>query len=339
MIRVGIVGATGYTGAELVRLIAGHPETDLAAVTSEKYAGLPFPDIFPAFRGIVDMKCRQYDRDRLASDTDLIFLALPHQISMRYAPELIEKNVKVIDLSADFRFSSAERYESVYQPHTARELLQTSVYGLSEVYRDSIRQSRLVGNPGCYPTSFLLPVIPLAEAGAITGAMIISDSKSGVSGAGRSLSLTTHFCEANESFKPYKIGNHRHTPEMEEVLRFHASRDIRITFTPHLLPLTRGMLTTVYAPAEKSVTENDLRDILKDYYADTFFPRILPAGAFPDTKHVCGTNFCDIGLHLEAKTGNIIIVSAIDNLLKGAAGQAVQNMNIMFDLNEKTGLL
>lgn len=338
MIRAGIAGATGYTGAELVKLITGHPDVELTAIASRSYAGTPLHDIFPAMRGVVDLACEAMDIESLSRRVDCMFLALPHKVSMSHARGFLDNNVKVIDLSADFRFKDAQAYESAYQEHVAKDLLDAAVYGLCELYRDSIASTPLVGNPGCYPTSFLLPSIPLIRKGLIEKQGIISDSKSGVSGAGRSLSLTTHFCEVNESFKPYKVGNHRHVPEMEAILSEAAGEAVSITFVPHLLPLTRGMLTTIYARAAQGADEAAIREALENAYKNDYFVRVLPKGDFPDIAHVRGTNFCDIGLWCDDTTGRVVIVSAIDNLLKGAAGQAVQNMNIMFGFDETQGL-
>ena len=338
MIKAGIVGATGYAGAMLVRLLHRHPDAELVKITSNSYQGVPISDVFPELRNMVDMVCQKLDVDRLSESVDTVFLALPHKVSMAYAPGFLKNNVKVIDLSADFRFSDQAAYEAAYQPHTEKELLKQSVYGLSEIYRDQIRSAQLIGNPGCYPTSFLLPVIPLAKEGLLKERHIVSDSKSGVSGAGRSLSLAAHFCEANESFKPYKVGSHRHTPEMEEVLSLEAEQKYTITFVPHLLPMTTGMLTTVYIRVVDGVGKERVRKVLENFYGATPFIRILPEGNFPDTLHVKGSNFCDIGFHLDEKEGMLILVSAIDNLIKGASGQAIQNMNLMHGVNEQAGL-
>jgi N-acetyl-gamma-glutamyl-phosphate reductase len=338
MIRVAIAGATGYTGAELVKLITGHKGAELTAVTSQSYSGKSIQDVFPAMRGVVDLVCEPLDINAISQRVDCVFLALPHKVSMGYAPQFIENKVKVVDLSADFRFQNASAYEAAYQEHSAKALLNEAVYGLCELYRDKIAGSNLVGNPGCYPTSVLLPLIPLIRKGLVDTCGIISDSKSGVSGAGRSASLGSHFCEVNESFKPYKIGNHRHVPEMEEVISLEADKPVSITFVPHLLPLTRGMLSTIYARVTPGMTRAMIRAALVDQYESDTFVRVLAQGEFPDIRHVRGTNFCDIGFHLDPGSGQLILVSAIDNLLKGAAGQAVQNMNILFGLEEQTGL-
>ncbi len=338
MINVGIAGASGYTGVELVKLISNHPKTKLCAITSNTYKGKSLTDIFPSMRGFEDLICEDLDIPSLSRKIDVMFLALPHKISMKHVPTFLEHNIKVIDLSADYRFTNAAAYESAYQEHSSKHLLKQSVYGLSEIYRDKIKTSSLVGNPGCYPTSILLPLIPLLEKGLIEPEGIISDSKSGVSGAGRSLSLSTHFCETNESFTAYKIGNHRHTPEINEILSIHSQQKVAITFVPHLLPLTRGMLSTIYVQAKDNVTENKIRKTLNTYYEKECFVRILDKNYYPAISHVKGTNCCDIGFHFDEKTKKIIIISAIDNLLKGAAGQAVQNMNILFNLDDHTGL-
>ncbi|MBU8848417.1 MAG: N-acetyl-gamma-glutamyl-phosphate reductase [Desulfobacterales bacterium] len=338
MINVGIAGASGYTGVELVKLISNHPKAKLCAVTSNSYKGKSLTDIFPSMRGFENLICEDLDIKSLCKKVDVIFLALPHKVSMKHVPALLEHKVKVVDLSADYRFTDAKAYESAYQEHTSKHLLKESVYGLSEIYRDRIKTSNLVGNPGCYPTSILLPLLPLLREGLIRPDGIISDSKSGVSGAGRSLSLSTHFCEVNESFTAYKIGNHRHTPEINEILTLHSQQRVDITFVPHLLPITRGMLSTIYVQSTNDASENNIRKTLHSYYGDKPFVRILDKNMYPAISHVKGTNCCDIGFHFDEKTNQIIIISAIDNLLKGAAGQAVQNMNIMFGLNDGTGL-
>ncbi len=338
MIKVGIIGATGYTGAELVRLIYNHPDTKLSVITSRTFEGQSISKIFPVFNNIIDINCQNLDADAISEQVDIVFLCLPHKVSMEYAPQFISNGVKVIDLSADFRFTNSSTYESVYQNHTAKNLLSKSVYGLSEIYKNKIKNADIIGNPGCYPTSFLLPMIPLIKEKVIDTELIISDSKSGVSGAGRSPTLATHFCETNESFKPYKVSNHRHTPEMEEKLSENAGKKIKITFVPHLLPLTRGMLTTIYTNVNKRITRASIKEIFHDYYGKKYFIRILQKEIFPDILSVKGTNFCDIGFHKDKRSDRLIIVSAIDNLLKGAAGQAVQNMNIIFNLKENKGL-
>jgi N-acetyl-gamma-glutamyl-phosphate reductase len=258
---------------------------------------------------------------------------------MELIPDLLRRGKKVIDLSADFRFRNADFYEAHYQPHTAKDLLAEAVYGLCEIYRDQIPAARLIGNPGCYPTSILLPLVPLAKAELIDLHTVVVDSKSGVSGAGRTPSLTTHYCEANESFKAYKVAVHRHNPEIDEILGYAAGQEVHITFVPHLVPMIRGMLSTIYVPLKTGVGLDDIDACLVSFYQDSPFVRLIAPERLPDTLHVKGTNFCDIGRRLDEKNNCLILISAIDNLVKGAAGQAVQNMNLMMGLDETEGLL
>jgi N-acetyl-gamma-glutamyl-phosphate reductase len=339
MTRVAIVGATGYAGAELVRLLSGHPHVTPTVLTSRSYVGKAFDQIYPAMSGIVNLDCEEYDIDRVSANADVIFTALPHKLPMETVPGLIERGKKVIDLSADFRFHDAARYEAHYQPHAAKGLLSRAVYGLSEVYADDIREATLVGNPGCYPTSVLLPLVPLAKRGLLELNTLIADAKSGVSGAGRSPSLTTLYCAVSESFKAYKVAVHRHNPEMEDVLSRQTGKDVTITFVPHLVPMSRGMETTIYATPAAGVSLEDIRTCLTEFYAGRKFVRLCADDRPPDTLNVRGTNFCDIGLALDQRSNRLILMSAIDNLVKGAAGQAVQNMNIMLGIDECTGLM
>ena len=338
MTRVGVVGATGYAGAELARILSGHPGVELTVLTSRQHVGVRFDAIYPALAGQVDLTCEDYNADSLGESTDVVFTALPHQLPMEIVPGLLKRGKKVVDLSADFRFTDPDRYEQHYQPHTARDLLQQSVYGLSEVYFDDIRSARLVGNPGCYPTSVLLPLIPLMKKDLIDPDTIIADAKSGVSGAGRSPSVTTLFSEVSESFKPYKVAVHRHNPEMEEVLGAEAGTPVRITFVPHLVPMSRGMQTTIYATPQKPMGREEICDCLQSFYDGRPFIRIRSDGLPPNSQHVRGTNLCDIGIVVDEPSNRMILMSAIDNLVKGAAGQAVQNMNIMLGLDETIGL-
>ena len=338
MIRVGIIGATGYTGAELIKLIHNHPETELSVITSRTFENQFISDVFPVFNNIIKNKCQNLDVDLISEQTDVVFLCLPHKVSMKYVPQFFKNGIKVIDLSADYRFNNFATYESAYQEHNSKELLDLSVYGLCELYKNEIKNARIIGNPGCYPTSFLLPMIPLVKENVIDTKFIISDSKSGVSGAGRSPSLATHFCETNEGFKPYKVSGHRHTPEMEEKLTENSDQKINIPFVPHLLPMTRGMLTTIYTNVVGKITRANIEEIFHSYYNEKYFIRLLQKENFPDILSVKNTNFCDIGFHKDKNSDRLIIVSAIDNLLKGAAGQAVQNMNIIFDFQEDIGL-
>jgi N-acetyl-gamma-glutamyl-phosphate reductase len=338
MTRVAIVGATGYTGAELVRILSAHPQAEVTLITSRQHVGVRLERIFPAMAGLVDLQCEDYALDQLAERADIVFMALPHQLPMALVPGILQRGKRVIDLSADFRFNDAAAYESAYQPHTAKELLDETVYGLSEVYSERIRSARLVGNPGCYPTSVLLPLIPLVRERLLDLGTIVADSKSGVSGAGRSPSLTTHYCEVNESFKPYKVAGHRHNPEIDAVLSDQARQPVHVTFVPHLIPMSRGMQTTIYAAGKSPLREQDIQDCFASYYTDRPFVRLRSAGLPPDTLHVKGTNYCDIGFKVDPVNNRVILMSAIDNLVKGASGQAVQNMNIMLGLDERTGL-
>lgn len=338
MINVGIVGATGYAGAELVRILAGHPDVDLTVLTSRQYAGQAFESIYPAMKGMIGLDCEAYDMAQVCDKADVVFLALPHKLPMAFVPDLLKNGKKIIDLSADFRFSDPDNYESVYQPHTAKELLAQSVYGLSEVFVDQIKKARLIGNPGCYATCILLPLYPLIKEGLLDTSTLIADAKSGASGAGRALSLTTHICEMTESFKAYKVTGHRHKPEMDEILTAAAGTPVDMTFIPHLLPMARGMESTTYASMRKNTTPKEIRDCLSDYYADCPFIRLHDQATAPDTAHVRGTNFCDIGFVVEETRNRIVIMSVIDNLGKGASGQAVHNMNLMLGLDQTAGL-
>jgi len=338
MTRVGVIGATGYAGAELVRILCGHPDIELTIVTSRQYAGVQFDQVYPSMTGVIDLVCQELSVDSICDRTDVVFTALPHKLPMKIVPELIKCGKKVIDLSADFRFKDVATYESFYQPHTAGDLLEKSVYGLCEIYFGTIKNAVLIGAPGCYPTSVLLLLVPLLKSNLIDINNIVADSKSGVSGAGRTLSLTSHFCEVNESFKAYKVAEHRHNPEMEEVLSLESGKPVKITFVPHLIPMTRGILTTIYANPVKNIGSEEIQNCLTSFYSGRSFIRICSDDRIPDTLHVRGTNYCDIGFKLDERNNRLILISAIDNLVKGAAGQAVQNMNIMLGLDETQGL-
>ncbi|NNF99997.1 MAG: N-acetyl-gamma-glutamyl-phosphate reductase [Desulfobacteraceae bacterium] len=339
MVKVAIVGATGYAGAELVRILSGHPLVNLTLLTSRRYAGRKFHDIYPSMTGFVDLTLKEYAAQDMCDSAEVVFMALPHKLPMKLVPELIDKGKKVIDLSADFRFENIETYEQHYQPHTAPATVGKAVYGLSEIFADKIRKSVLVGNPGCYPTSVLLPVIPVIAGNLVKVDSIIADSKSGVSGAGRAASLTSHYCQVNESFKAYKITSHRHNPEMEEVLAKTTGHTCTVTFVPHLVPMSRGMLSTIYCELSTGVGDAAIRTCLENTYADHPFVRICPDGMVPDTLNVKGTNFCDIGFSVDKRANRLVLIAAIDNLVKGAAGQAVQNMNLMCGFDVTAGLL
>jgi len=338
MIRAVVVGATGYTGAELVRLLIRHPDVSVTMVTSPQYVGQSLADIYPSFSGDVDLVCREFSPDEVAGNADVVFTALPHKLPMTIVPDLLDRGCRVIDLSADFRFSDPLIYESVYQKHAAPDYCRQGVYGFSERYYQRNKGARPGGKPGCYPTSVLLPLIPLIREKLINSATLIADAKSGVSGAGRSPSLGTHLCEVNESFKAYKVNAHRHGPEMASILSAEAGAAARLTFVPHLVPMIRGMMSTVYADLLKGVSARDVLEILDGYYNYRKFIRIYPEGRFPETRYIRGSNYCDIGVAVDVSCRRLIMVSAIDNLVKGASGQAVQNMNLMFGIDEDRGL-
>lgn len=337
MIRAAVIGATGYTGAELVRILHAHPEVELTVLTSRQYAGKRFSDAFPAFYGSVDLPVEAYDAQRVGKNADVVFMGLPHKLPMGLVPELLDMGCKVVDLSADFRFMDVKAYERAYEPHLAPKLLEEAVYGLCEIFKGDIAKARLIGNPGCYPTCTLLPLAPLVKEGLI-GANLVVDAKSGISGAGRGLSPGNMYCEVAQGFKAYKVGEHRHRPEIVEVLSRMGLEKPAVTFVPHLLPTIRGMLATTYVQLKRNLSEEEIRELLIDFYADSPFVRVLPKGQFPDISFVRGTNLCDIGVKIDPETETLVLVSVIDNLVKGASGQAVQNMNIMFGLDETQGL-
>ncbi|HLS85440.1 MAG TPA: N-acetyl-gamma-glutamyl-phosphate reductase [Burkholderiales bacterium] len=340
MIKAGIVGGTGYTGVELLRLLAQHPQVELRVITSRKEAGTPVADMFPSLRGRVGLAFTEPSAKALAG-CDVVFFATPNGVAMGQARELLEAGARVIDLSADFRLQDLAEWERWYKTrHAAPELVAEAVYGLCEVNRERIREARLIANPGCYPTSVQLGFLPLVEAGVVDTDSLIADAKSGVSGAGRKAELHLAFAEASDNFKAYGVPGHRHWPEIRQGLRQAAGRDIGLVFTPHLLPLIRGIHATLYARVTR---ETDLQALFEARYRDEPFVDVLPTGAHPDTRSVRASNMCRIAVHRPPQratgTDMVVVLSVIDNLVKGAAGQAVQNMNIMFGLPETTGLL
>lgn len=338
MIKVGILGATGYTGIELARILLQHPQAKITALISHSSVGKRISDIYPHFRGVLDIVCEGLDIDAIAAKCDVVFTALPHGEAKKVVPLLYEKGIKIIDLSADFRYNSAEVYEAWYgEAHPNPELLKKSVYGLPELHRDSIKTATLVGNPGCYTTCSILALAPLLANKTVDTKNIIIDAKSGVSGAGRGLAVDYHFCECTENTKAYKIGTHRHTSEIEQELSIKAGEEIILSFTPHLIPQKRGIIATCYANLTAPAKTKELLEMYKSFYKDEFFIRIIEGG-LPETKNVVGSNFVDIGLVVDKRLNRVVVVSAVDNLIKGASGQAVQNMNIMFGLDEKTAL-
>ncbi len=339
MHRIAVIGASGYTGVELLRLLARHPEAELVAVTSRQYAGQSVAEVFPSLRGVFDLIFEDVDPAALAGRVDLVFTAVPHQAAMSMVPDLLAAGCRVVDLSADFRISDAEVYAEWYQEHTAKNLLDEAVYGLPELFREQIPAARLVANPGCYPTSVALALAPLLQKSLIDPATIIIDSKSGTSGAGRAAKVDTLYCEVNEGFKAYGLPRHRHLPEIEQTLSRVAGSDVVVSFSPHLVPATRGILSTCYASLATPLNQEELLSLYQEKYAEEPFVRVLPTGVLPNISQVRGSNYCDIGLVFDPRTNRVIVVSAIDNLVKGAAGQALQNMNLMLGLPEETGLL
>lgn len=340
MLKVGIIGASGYTGVELARLLAGHPEVCLTAATSRQYAGKPMAEVFPNLRKRVDIVCENLGVDELIDRAEFFFCAVPHKTAMDIVPQLLAAGKKVVDLSADFRLHDAAVYEAWYQPHSSPQFLAEAAYGLPELYRDSVRKARLTANPGCYPTSAILPLTPLLRAGLIDPSTVIIDSKSGTSGSGRSANVGSLYCEVADGFRAYKVGGvHRHTPEIEQELSLAAGKPVTVTFTPHLLPISRGILSTIYATLTPAGREADLHAVLNKAYDAEPFVRVLPAGTVPATQYVRGSNCCDIGIEVDKRTGRVIVLSAIDNIVKGASGQAIQNMNLMNGFDETTGLM
>lgn len=337
MIKAAVVGATGFTGSELVRLLLGHPQVQLSAVTSESKAGKFLTDEYPDLVGFTDLNLIQSD-DLDITELDVLFLALPHRISMNFVKRWIDEDVVIIDLSGDFRLSNAGTYEQWYNTkHVLPELVPDVPYGLPELNRDSIASAKIVASPGCYPTASILALAPLVQSDLVDANSLIIDAKSGLTGAGAGNSSTTHFSNVNDNFKAYGLMHHRHTIEIEEVLGGLSKSQPIVQFTPHLLPVDRGILSTCYVNASVSVGELDVRSLYKEFYQDEPFVRICDQA--PTLKQVRGTNLCDIFPTFDSRTGRFIIVSVIDNLMKGAAGQAVQSMNIVFSLDETSGLI
>lgn len=336
MIKVGIVGGTGYTGVELLRLLAQHPGVSLRAITSRSESGMPVARLFPNLRGRVDLAFSEPSLDTLG-DCDVVFFATPHGVAMKQTPELLERGVKVIDLGADFRLKDLPTFEKWYGlPHTCPGILAESVYGLPEVNRAAIRKARVIGNPGCYPTAVQLGFLPLLKAGLVDTGSLVADAKSGVSGAGRKAEVHTLFSEAAESFRAYGVGGHRHLPEISQGLAGMTASTVGLTFVPHLLPMIRGIHATLYA--RLTAEPGDLQALFEETYANEPFVDVMPAGSLPETRSVKGANTCRIAVYRPQGGDTVVVLSVIDNLVKGAAGQAIQNMNILFGLPEDTGL-
>ena len=338
MIPVAIMGGSGYTGVELMRLIASHPGLKLSAVSSAKFQGSAVDEVFGALEGAGELAFVDHDPTALAKGSELVFLAVPHKAAMAAAPSLLEAGAKVVDLSADFRLRDRAVYEQWYAPHTAPELLAEAVYGLPEFNRDQVKNARLVANPGCYVTSVLVPLVPLLRAGLVEPEDLIADSASGVSGAGRSAKLNLIHGEVHENFKAYAVEGHRHTPEMEQELSLAAGQEVRLTFTPHLLPMDRGILSTIYARPAQGAGVDQVRACWQKAYGSEPFVRPLPPGRLPACKEVRGTNRVQLAVAQDPRSGLLKIFGALDNLTKGASGQALQNANLMLGLDETAGL-
>lgn len=337
MIKVGIIGATGYAGSELVRLITQHPKAELVTMTSQSYACQEYKEVYSNYSHL-DYVCEEEHIEEMAEKCDVIFLALPHGVASKKINADILSKTKIIDLGADFRIQDVDVYEKWYTTHYSKDILPEAVYGLCEINRDKIKGKRIVANPGCYTSCSILSLYPLVKEGMIDLSSIIIDAKSGATGAGRGLSLGNHYCELNESVKAYKVASHRHTPEIEEQLSIAAGQDIVLNFTPHLIPMDRGILATCYATLNKKYTYDDIRKAYEKYYGNEHFIRLTKEGVFPETKWVKGSNFVDIGFTVDERTNRVIVIGALDNLFKGAAGQAVQNMNIIMGIEETTGI-
>ncbi len=339
MIKVGIIGSTGYAGQELVRILLQHPDAEIVWYGSRSYIDKKYSDVFGNMFQLVDDVCLGENMDELAQKADVIFTATPQGLCGSIINEDILSKTKVIDLSADFRIKDVAKYEKWYGiEHKSPEFIKEAVYGLCEVNRADIKNARLIANPGCFPTCSILSIYPLAKEGLIDMNTVIIDAKSGTSGAGRGAKVANLYCEVNESIKAYGVTNHRHTPEIEDQLSYASGEDVLINFTPHLVPMNRGILATSYATLKKDVTYDEVKAIYDKYYKDEYFVRVLEKDVCPETRWVEGSNFVDVNFRIDERTHRIIMMGAIDNIVKGAAGQAVQNMNIMFGLDENTGL-
>lgn len=340
MIKVGIIGATGYAGGELVRLLIGHKDIEIKWYGSKSHSNRKYSDVLPNMFRIVENQCVDDNLEKLAEEVDVIFTATPQGYLSGILTEKILEKVKIVDLSADYRIKDVKVYEEWYKiEHKTPQLIDQAVYGLCEINREKIKGARLVANPGCYTTCSILTIYPIVKAGLIENHSIIIDAKSGASGAGRGMLLDHLYCEVNENIKAYGVANHRHTPEIEEQLGYAANEKIVLNFTPHLVPMNRGILTTAYASLKKDVSCEDIKEAYNQCFANEDFIRVLEKDICPQTKWVQASNYVDIGFKIDWRTKRLIMMGALDNIVKGAAGQAVQNMNIMFGLDERTGLL
>lgn len=342
VIKVAVVGASGYAGQELLRLLVQHPDVEITAIASQSNAGKSYSNVYPSFKTFIDKVCVEENIAELAKSVEVIFFALPHGATAQRVTQKLIDQVRVIDLGSDFRLKDPAAYDRWYGvAHPHPELLPKSVYGLCEIHREAIKSARLVASPGCYATCAILALYPLLKRNLVDRDSLIVDAKSGVSGAGRSVNLGVHFDEVDENFKAYKVASHRHTPEMEQELSKASGEKFKLTFIPHLVPMNRGILVTAYGALHENLKEEAVRAIYKEEYGEDQFIRIFEPGGeydFPETRWVKGSNFCDIGVKVDSRTGRIVVIAAIDNLVKGAAGQAIQSMNILFGLNEASGL-
>lgn len=337
MIKVGIVGATGYAGCELVRLISAHPEAEISAISSVSFEGKKISEVYPSYIYLNDMVCE--NSDEVVNKSDVVFAALPHGLSQELAADCKNKGVKFIDLGADFRLESEDEYKEWYGGEFLDKALhEEAVYGLPEFFRDEIKGKSIIANPGCYTTCSPLALAPAVKNGLVELKGIICNCASGVTGAGRKPVQGNHYPELNEGFHAYKVASHRHTPEIEQTLSKLSGEKVILTFVPHLLPVNRGILATCYADIKEGVSFSDIRKAYEDFYKDEYFVRLLPDGMCADIHNIKYSNFCDISLHYDSRANKLVACSAIDNMVKGAAGQAIQNMNIIFGLDEKTGL-
>lgn len=337
--KVAIVGATGYGGAELVRILKNHPYVSIHSIHASSLLGEPLTNMYPHMQPFIDQKLEEVNIEKIASEVDLVFTATPSGVARELAPKFMEKGVKVIDLSGDFRIRDQEAYRKWYGLEPSdQKLLDEAVYGLTEWMDEDLSNKKLIANPGCFPTGVLLGLIPLVKEKIVDEKSIIVDAKTGVSGAGKGLSAATHYSETNENFKIYKVNKHQHTPEIEQGLRMFNENVKAITFSTHLAPMTRGIMSTIYANVKEPMTQEKVTELFKEAYKNDFFVRVREAGNFPATKEVYGSNFCDIGVAYDERTERITVVTVIDNLVKGASGQAVQNMNKWFGFDEKAGI-
>lgn len=340
MIKVGIIGATGYAGNELVRILVNHPEVEIKWLGSKSYDGEKYSDIYRNTFEIIDGICTAKTLEEISEDVDVIFTATPQGYLAGLLTDKVLENAKIIDLSADFRLKNVDIYEEWYKiDHKRPDLIDEAVYGLCEINRDKITpETRIIANPGCYTTTSILTLYPMVKEGVIDPNTVIIDAKSGTTGAGRKAVTANLFCEVNESMKAYGVGTHRHTPEIEEQLGYACGLDIKLIFTPHLVPMNRGIIATCYANLSKDISEEEIRDIYNKYYKDEKFVRVLDKGVVPETRFTKGSNYVDVNFFIEKRTNRLIMIGTLDNIVKGAAGQAVQNMNILFGLREDTGL-